>query len=76
MHLSRVRLSGDQEDIQVWGFDNSGLFSVNSAYECIAHPIRSSHNDVFRYLWKIKTFPDVLTTTWRVLIGRIPTRKI
>ncbi|XP_068504327.1 uncharacterized protein [Phaseolus vulgaris] len=78
MHLSRVRLSRDQEDIQVWGFDDSGLFSVNSAYsayECIAHPVRSSQNDVFRYLWKIKTFPNVLTTTWRVLIGRIPTRE-
>ena len=29
MHLSRVRLSRDQEDIRVWGFDDSGLFSVN-----------------------------------------------
>jgi len=75
MHLSRVRLSRDQKDIQVWGFDESGLFSVNSAYECIAHPVRSSQNDVFRYLWKIKTFHNVLTTAWRVLIGRIPTRE-
>ena len=75
MHLSRVRLSRDQEDIRVWGFDDLGLFSVNSAYECIAHPTRSSQNDVFSYLWKIKTFPNVLTTAWRVLIGRIPTRE-
>ena len=75
MHLSRVRLSRDQEDIQVWGRDDSGLFSVNAAYECIAHPGRSSQNGVFSYLWKIKTFPSVLTTTWRVLIGRIPTRE-
>jgi len=57
MHLSRVRLSRDQEDIQVWGRDDSGLFSVNAAYECIAHPGRSSQNGVFSYLWKIKTFP-------------------
>jgi len=75
LHLSRVRLTRDQEDIRVWGFDDSGLFPVNFAYECIAHPVRRSQNDVFSYLWKIKTFPNVITTTWRILIGRIPTRE-
>ena len=74
-HISRVRLSREQEDIQVWGFDDSGLFSVKFTYECIAKPNRSPQKDVFKNLWKIKTFPNVLTTTWRVLLGRIPTRE-
>jgi len=75
MHISRARLLRDQEDIQVWGFDDSGLFSINSAYECVDNPVRSLQKDVFKYLWKIKTFPNVLTSAWRVLIGRIPTRE-
>ena len=30
---------------------------------------------MFKYLWKAKAFLNVITTTWRVLLGRIPTRK-
>ena len=30
--------------------------------------------EVFKLLWKAKAFPNVVTTAWRVLLGRIPTR--
>jgi len=34
--ISRASLSRKQKDVQVWGCDDSGLFSVNSAYACLA----------------------------------------
>ena len=29
---------------------------------------------MFQQLWQTKAFPNVLTTTWRVLLDRLPTR--
>jgi len=72
--LSRVSLLRDQKDVQTWGCDGSGSFSVHSAYECLVKEIRSPHQEVFEYLWRIKAFPNTITTAWRVLLGRIPTR--
>jgi len=62
------------KDIQVWGSDDSGLFLVKSAYGVLASHARGRHNDLFTCLWKIKTLPNVVTMTWRVLLDRIPTR--
>ena len=36
MHISRANMSREEKDIQVWRCDETGLFSVNSAYECLA----------------------------------------
>jgi len=75
MHISRANMSTEVKDIQVWRCDESGVFSLNSAYERLTKHERGPHHDVFKYLWKAKAFPNVITTTWRVLLGRIPTRK-
>jgi len=61
--------------MQVWGYDDSRLFSVNSVYACLAKHHSSCQHEVFMHIWKIKVFPNVITTTWRVLLGRIPTRE-
>ena len=61
-------------DVQVWGKEEPDLFSVNSAYECLAKQSRGTQSDVFNLLWKTKAFPNVIVTAWRVLLDRIPTR--
>ena len=61
-------------DVQVWGNEEPGHFSVNSAYECLAKQSRGTQSDVFNLLWKTKAFLKVIVTTWRVLLDRIPTR--
>jgi len=47
---------------------------VNSVYECLSKQSRGPCLEVFKLLWKAKAFPNVVMTTWRVLLGRIPTR--
>ena len=74
MILSRVILKKNIKDNHTWGKEKSRLFSVKSAYECLAKQIRDPQSEVFKLLWKVKAFPSVVTTAWRVLVGRIPTR--
>ena len=62
MLLSRTLLKKDVKDVQVWGKEVPGLFSVNSAYECLAKRSKGPHSEVFKLLWKAKAFPNVLTT--------------
>jgi len=75
MVLSRAVLKKNNKDVQVWGKEVSGTYSVKSAYECIAKPDIGSQQDVFKILWKLKAFPNATTTAWRVLLGRMPTRQ-
>jgi len=63
MCISRANMNRKEKDIQVWGFDESGIFSVNSTYECLVKHVRGTHQDAFKYLWKAKAFPNVTTTT-------------
>ena len=72
-HISRANVRKDVEDTLVWKSDESGVFSVSSAYECLAKSERGPQQEVFNQLWKVKTFPNVMLTAWRVLLGRIPT---
>ena len=73
-HISRVNFRKDEDDTQVWRSDESGCFSVKSAYECLAKHERGPQKEEFINLWKAKTFPNVLFTAWRPLLGRLPTR--
>ena len=75
IHISTTIFSKEEKDTQVWGNDEKGCFTVNVAYECLAKHERGPHLDVYDILWKSKAFPSVLTTTWRVLMDRIPTRE-
>ena len=74
-HLSSIKLSREQKDIQVWGNDVGNGFSVNSAYDCLKKQGRGPHSEVFKYLWKAKAFPSVVTTAWRILMNSVPTRE-
>ena len=48
---------------------------MSSAYNCLVKHLRGTQEVIFDFLWKTAAFPNVLTTTWRVLIDRIPTRE-
>jgi len=47
---------------------------VKSSYECLYKRIRGNPNWVFKQLWQVEAFPNVLTTAWRALLDRLPTK--
>jgi len=75
LHISRATVTKDRKDARVWRSDESGSFTVSSAYECLVKADRSPQIVAFKYLWKIKTFPNVMITAWRVLLGRVLTKE-
>nr|AER13160.1 putative non-LTR retroelement [Phaseolus vulgaris] len=50
-------------------------YSVNLAYKSLAQGTSDTYHAAFAYIWNAKAFPSVLTTAWRVLVNRIPTRE-
>jgi len=64
----------EKQDKKVWEGDVSGSFSVKKAYECLSNYVTSSYNDVFKHLSMLKALSNVLTTTLRVLLDRLPTK--
>jgi len=73
--ISRAYVKRDRKDARVWKSDESGSFTVRSAYECLVKADRGPQIAAFKYLWKTKTFPNVVITAWRVMLGRVPTRE-
>ena len=63
--LSGALMRRNDVDVQVWGKEEPGLFSVNSSYECLAKQSCGTQSDVFNFLWKTKAFPNVIVTAWR-----------
>lgn len=74
MLLSKAIMKKYVKDVQVWGKEVPGMFSVKSAYECLAKQASGPQSEVFKLLCKVKAFLNVATTTWRVMLDRIPTR--
>ena len=73
-YISQVRLSREQRDVLTWGGKEAGSYTVSLAYEFLAKRASNPHQEVFKPLWKIKAFPNIIITAWRVLLGRVPTR--
>jgi len=73
-YISRVNMTKEVEDIQEWDSEDFELFSMKSAYHRLANHASRQHDEVFTCLWKAKALPNVLTTTWRVLLDKIPSR--
>ena len=59
--ISRVSLNKEVQDVQKWGVDASGSFSVRSAYCCLANHGCSSHDSICKQLCQSKAFSNVLT---------------
>jgi len=72
--IANAHVIRDAYDVRVWKSGESGCYTVRSAYECLVELGSGSQEEVFKLLWKVKAFPSVLITAWRVLWGRIPTR--
>jgi len=51
MTISTIRLNKKVKDVQVWGREALGVFSVKSAYECLANHVSNPHNNIFKQLW-------------------------
>ena len=63
-------------DSWVWGAEPSGIFSTNSAYNCIkADQLPSQPITGFRQLWEIKIPPTALAFAWRLLWDRLPSKE-
>jgi len=74
-YLAMTKLCKEEKDVQVWGNDEIRCFSVSSTYKCLAKQGSGPQYDVFKYLWKAKGFPSVVSTTWRVLTDSLPIRE-
>ena len=66
-------LNRDTEDLQMWGGDTTEEFSVRLAYECLANHGLGHPCGIFNQLWQVKTFRNVLTSTWRIFFDKMPT---
>jgi len=53
-HISRISLTSEQKDVQTWGSEDSGTFSVNAAYHFLSKQASSPQQEVFKSLWKLK----------------------
>ena len=72
--ISMFKLSRDVMDTLIWEGDVFGVFSVKATYECLTNSTRGTPNTVFKLLWQVKASPNMLVTTWRTLIDRLPTK--
>jgi hypothetical protein len=77
--IPRLALS-DVEDAWRWVVEESGVFTVKSAYLLLGNvfPSVSSFNDqelrIFNNIWKSPAPSKVIAFSWKVLRDRIPTR--
>ena len=63
-------------DSWVWGAEPTGIFSTNSAYNCIrSDKLFYQPNSGFRQLWEIKIPPTALSFAWRLLWDRLPSKE-
>ena len=47
---------------------------MRSAYEYLANHGLGHPCGIFNQLWQVKAFPNALTTAWRILMDKMPTR--
>ena len=73
-NLLNVKLNREVQDKRVWKGKESGCFYVKTTYECLSNYATGNDKDVFKHLWLSKALPKVLTTVWRALLGRLPTK--
>jgi len=68
--LSMATMCKEAPDHLIWRGDPKGMFTVMT--------IMTNHVDtrggVFNSLWQAKAKPKVLTTPWRILLDKVPTR--
>jgi len=73
-YISKGDLKREVKDLQVWGGNDTGKFSVKSTCRCLANHVTGSPSDIFKQLWQAKALPNVLTIDWKILLDGMPTR--
>ena len=71
--LSMATMCKEAQDRLIWRGDPKGMFTVKSAYSIMANHV-DTRGGMFSSLWQAKDKPKVLTTAWRILLDRVPTR--
>jgi len=59
-HIANVYVIRNVNDVQVWRSGESECYTVRSAYEFLVEAESGPQVEVFKHLWKVKTFPNVL----------------
>jgi len=59
----------------VWKLDESSYYFINSAYSRLRFVEEGTHNSIYKVLWNLKALSSSMTTAWRVLVDRLPTRE-
>ncbi|XP_068504213.1 uncharacterized protein [Phaseolus vulgaris] len=72
--ISAGSIKREDKDKQIWKGDAIGGFSVKSAYDCLGNIEEGQVKGILYHLWSTKAFPNVLTTAWRILLDKMPTR--
>lgn len=69
--------SSNNEDMSYWRFEESGMYSVKSAYKHLQFQKRQwtmeDNSSVWKKLWQIKAPPKSLNLMWRALSQCLPT---
>jgi hypothetical protein len=70
----------NEVDMWRWRWEDSGVFSVNSAYRRLKGivfnevPWREDEKGVFENLWKCPVPSKVVAFAWRAILNRVPTK--
>ena len=69
-----------EEDVWKWSLEDTGVFSVNSAYKRLEGLVlnddrwRVEEKGVFKHLWNIPAPSKVVAFAWKVFHNRVPTK--
>ncbi|MCH80733.1 LINE-1 reverse transcriptase like, partial [Trifolium medium] len=77
--MREVKL-GTTEDQWFWNLEDDGIFSVSSAYDCLAavllnfEPVSDLVSSVFEKIWLSPAPSKIIAFSWQVLHDRLPSK--
>lgn len=85
--ILQIPITSGRDDLVVWHYNRSGLFSVRSAYHCQwdckfgprcnqVQANTASRSQLWKNLWKLKLPGKIKIFGWRVLKGLLPCRSM
>ena len=67
---------GDEKDVILWKHTKDGEFTVNSAYLQIIGGVGDGNNFRGNWIWKMDTYPKIVSFLWLCLHNSIPVREV
>jgi len=68
-------LHNGRQDKQSWLGEEDDTYSIKSTYTLLHISNRNDDSTWFRSFWSAKALQNTQTLTWRVIPGKLPTRK-